>query len=178
MEAQGGSQRLTGSFLRRSALGLAVVISLFFASPAHAEYGTFGLFAGASFPKLAFLKLDLNFSDPIGAEIQASLGVYWSIQQADLLYYLHRGREWSWYLGGGVQNWNFYGFSQDTNYSGIILGQGSNATAATVPFGFVYYDGQGMALNLNIGGSMFTAGPDNIRGKIIPEAQLAIGFYL
>jgi hypothetical protein len=44
--------------------------------------------------------------------------------------------------------------------------------------GLVYFDGTGMALNLNIGGSYFTAGPDNIRGKIIPEGQLAIGFYL
>jgi hypothetical protein len=141
-----------------------------------ADYHTFGLLAGLSFPKLAFAKADLNFSQDFGLDFEASLGVYWSIQQTDLIYYFSRG-EWSPYIGLGIQNWNFYGLSTSTTANGVFFGNGTQAIAATVPLGLLFVADNGVAFELAIAGDIFTNAPTGLQGKVIPEVEVALGYF-
>ncbi len=140
------------------------------------DYRNFGIMGGASFPKLAFGKFDINFSEHFGMDLQASLGVYWSIKEADLLYYFSRD-DWSTYLGVGYQNWDFYGFSSSTSYNGIVFGDGNSATALSVPLGFLYTALSGFAYEIGFAVDVFLNAPADLRGKIVPEGQISIGYF-
>jgi hypothetical protein len=158
-------------------LGFLLAVIIATAVPARAaEYRTFGIFAGASFPKVVYGKVHLNFAEHWAIDYQASLGIFWAIQQGELFYFFdHEG--WSPYIGVGYQNWNFYGFSSSTNYNGVIFGGGNQATAVTVPLGLMYVTDVGLALDLGIAADVFTNAPADLNGKVVPEAQVAVGYF-
>jgi len=141
-----------------------------------AEYRTFGVLAGVSFPKVAYAKAHLNFAEHWAVDYQASLGIFWAIQQGDIYYFFSR-EGWQPYIGIGYQNWNFYGFSTSTNYNGVIFGSGNQAVAVTTPIGIMYVTDIGLALDLSIAADIFTNAPADLRGRVVPEAQIAVGYF-
>ena len=158
-------------------LSLLFLVFFGFAMPsAKADYRILGILGGFNFPKMFVGKLDVNLGEYAGIDIQESVGVYWSIQQADVVYYFSRG-EWSPYIAAGIQNWNFYGISASTNYNGVIFGSGNSAVALSAPLGLQYVADNGFALDLTIAVDVFTNAPADLSGKVIPEAGLMMGYF-
>jgi len=140
------------------------------------DYHTFGIFGGLSFPKGLLGKLDLNISHHWGLDYEASVSLFWTIQQADVLYFFNRS-EWSAYVGAGIQSWSFYGFSGSTDYNGILFGTGNTATTATLSLGLVYVAKSGFAVDLNIAGDEFVNAPLDLKSRVVPEGNFSLGFF-
>lgn len=154
---------------------------LFFltASPAvqgAASHKTLGLFGGGSFPKFLFGKAQFNLFRFLAVDYQASIGIFWTSQQFDTLIFFSRG-EWSPYTGAGYQSWNFTGFSTSTNYAGVVLGSNAQANSITLPLGLQYVASSGFALDINLAGDLFVTGSSDLRGRVMPEANIGVGYF-
>jgi hypothetical protein len=140
------------------------------------EFHRFGLLGGLSFPKFVLAKADLNLTTHFALNYEFSLGLFWSIQELDGIYYFSRS-EWSPYVGLGIQNWSFFGFSSTTNYNGVLFGNGSQAISITIPLGILYVAENGFAFDLSVAGDLFTNAPTGLQWKVIPEAAIALGYF-
>lgn len=158
---------------------LVLISSFIFAlgaSPAQADYKTLGLLGGFSFPRFVVGKVDLSLSEKIGLDYQGSLGIYWTIQQGDFLYYIWRD-EWSLFTGVGYQFWNFYGFSSATNSNGVGV-TGSSAGALSLPLGLAFVDADtGLGFQIVAGLDYFMNGPSDLNGRVLLEAMALAGIY-
>jgi hypothetical protein len=160
-------------------LGTVLFISICSESPAQAQapgdYHTFGIMGGIDFPKTLVGKLQLNFAQHWGIDYQPSLGIFWTIQQADLTYFFWRS-DWSPSIGAGIQRWNFTGFNAPSNFNGIPF-SASNATSVTFPLGLQFVSEGGFALDLEIAADIFVDAPLDLKGKVVPEGGVLLGYF-
>lgn len=133
-----------------------------------------GLLGGYNFPKGAAAKVQYNTSQNWSFDAQLSLGLYWTTQQITGAYFFDRD-EWSFFIGLGLQNWNFISVSFASSTPFSIGAGGGQAFAATVPLGLQFVDdSSGFSLEISVAADLFFT---TLPGRVIPEGQILIGKF-
>lgn len=156
----------------------SIIFVSLFAPPARAvDAKTFGIIVGGSFPKVVYGKAQLNFTNSWSIDVQTSLGISWSILQADMLHFFYRGEDFHFFTGIGYEVWTFYGLTGTGSVNGVYIVESSRATAISIPLGIQFLSDGGLAMELAMGLGVFTSGPSGVVGKVVPQIQVGVGLF-